>query len=101
MTQPPASAPCSRRTYVASSKAKRLAEAGVSLDAAKDELDYRWSWQARGAYEQAERFSVDELAAAVVRFAALDGALKGVSRLSPDLELERALVETTAAPSRD
>ena len=80
-------------------RAKRLREAGVPTDRAKGELDYRFPWQARAAYEQADRFSVDELGAAVVRFAALDAALKGVSRLPSDLELERALVDATDASS--
>ena len=44
---------------------------------------------------QAEAFSEDELRDAVVRLAELDHALKGGSRLSGDLELERALVDVT------
>ncbi len=39
----------------------------------------------------------DELDAAVVRLAELDAALKGASRVSNELELERALLEITAA----
>jgi DNA polymerase III delta subunit len=46
---------------------------------------------------QASRFTEDELRDAIVRFAALDLALKGRSRLAPELELERALIETTRA----
>jgi DNA polymerase III subunit delta len=46
-------------------------------------------------FGQAERFSPEELGDAVVRLAALDLALKGDSRLAPDLELQRALAETT------
>lgn len=42
---------------------------------------------------QAENFSEEELRDAAVRLAELDHALKGGSRLSGDLELERALVE--------
>jgi hypothetical protein len=34
----------------------------------------------------------------VVRLAELDAALKGASRLSAELELERALLEITKAP---
>jgi hypothetical protein len=34
----------------------------------------------------------------VIRLAKLDAALKGASRLSAELELERALVEITQAP---
>ena len=44
---------------------------------------------------QAEGFSDDELRDAAVRLAELDHALKGGSRLSGDLELERALVDLT------
>jgi DNA polymerase-3 subunit delta len=50
---------------------------------------------AEKAFAQAANFSVAELGAAVVRLADLDHALKGGSRLAPDLELERALVEIT------
>ena len=44
-------------------------------------------------FGQAANFSEDELRDAVVRLAELDLALKGKSRLQPDLELQRALVE--------
>jgi DNA polymerase-3 subunit delta len=47
-------------------------------------------------YAQARNYSVDELNRVTVRLAGLDHALKGGSRLAPDLELERALVEITA-----
>jgi len=46
-------------------------------------------------YEQAANYTSDELRDAIVRLAALDLALKGASRLAPELELERALVEIT------
>jgi DNA polymerase-3 subunit delta len=48
-------------------------------------------------FSQARNYSVDELSDAVVRLAELDHALKGGSRLAPDLELERTLVEITRA----
>lgn len=51
----------------------------------------------RKAMGHAERYSRDELDAAVVRLAELDAALKGASRVSNELELERALLEITAA----
>lgn len=53
-------------------------------------------------FAQAANFGVDELRGAVVRLAELDLAVKGNSRLSPDLELQRALVDITrpAAPAR-
>jgi DNA polymerase III subunit delta len=46
-------------------------------------------------YRQAESFSPEELRDAVVRLAQLDGALKGQSKLAPDLEVQRALVDLT------
>jgi hypothetical protein len=49
---------------------------------------------------QAENFSEEELRDAAVRLAELDHALKGGSRLSGDLELERALVELAPGDRR-
>jgi DNA polymerase-3 subunit delta len=46
-------------------------------------------------YAQGRNFSAAELRRATVRLAELDHALKGGSRLPPDLELERALIEVT------
>src|SRR5205085_6266071 len=46
-------------------------------------------------YAQARNFSPEELHDVTVRLADLDHALKGGSRLAPELELERALVEIT------
>jgi DNA polymerase III delta subunit len=46
-------------------------------------------------FAQARNYTADELRDAVVRLAELDHALKGGSRLAPDLELERALIEIT------
>jgi DNA polymerase III subunit delta len=54
----------------------------------------------RKALGHAERYSRDELDAALVRLAELDAALKGASRVSNELELERALVEITAPRER-
>jgi DNA polymerase III subunit delta len=48
-------------------------------------------------FAQARNYTVDELRDAVVRLAELDHALKGGSRLAPDLELERALIDITRA----
>ena len=48
-------------------------------------------------FAQAANFSEDELRTAVVRMAALDHALKGGSKLAPDLELQRALIDLSAA----
>ena len=52
---------------------------------------------AEKAFAHAASYSVEELRAATVRLAALDAALKGRSRLSGELELERALVDVTRA----
>jgi DNA polymerase-3 subunit delta len=46
-------------------------------------------------FAQARNFSEDELREATLRLAALDHALKGGSRLSAELELERALIDVT------
>jgi DNA polymerase-3 subunit delta len=46
-------------------------------------------------YAQARNFTADELRDATVRLASLDHALKGGSRLAPELELERALIDVT------
>ena len=50
---------------------------------------------AEKAFGHAANFAPEELAAATVRLAELDHAIKGGSRLSPELELERALVDIT------
>jgi DNA polymerase-3 subunit delta len=52
-------------------------------------------------YAQSRNFSPDELRRATVRLAQLDHALKGGSRLPPELELERTLVEITRASPRE
>ena len=48
---------------------------------------------AEKVFAQAANFSEDELRDAVVRLADLDLALKGKSRVQPDLELQRALID--------
>jgi DNA polymerase-3 subunit delta len=55
---------------------------------------------ARKAVQHAERYSRDELDSALIRLADLDAALKGASRLSAELELERALVDITRPAER-
>lgn len=50
---------------------------------------------AEKAAKQAGNFSADELAQATVRLAELDAGAKGGSRLPPELQLERTLVEIT------
>jgi DNA polymerase-3 subunit delta len=55
---------------------------------------------AEKAFGHAENFTADELDDALVRLAALDEATKGGSRLAPDLELERALIDITRPRER-
>jgi DNA polymerase III delta subunit len=55
-------------------------------------------FRVRKALAHAGHHSRAELDAAVVRLAELDAALKGASRLSAELELERALIEITRVP---
>jgi DNA polymerase-3 subunit delta len=73
---------------------KRLAADGVSSKEAASQLKLN-PYYASKLYRQAEGFSQEELDEAVLRLAELDGALKGQSRLAPDLELQRTLVELT------
>jgi DNA polymerase-3 subunit delta len=54
-------------------------------------------FRVRKALGHADRYSRDELDTALSRLAELDAALKGASRLSAELELERALVDVTRA----
>ena len=73
---------------------KRLAGEGVRSKEAAGKLKMN-PYYVQKLYGQAETFSAEELHDATVRFAELDGALKGKSRLAPDLEVQRALVELT------
>jgi len=50
-------------------------------------------------YAQARNYSPEELRDVTVRLSLLDHALKGGSRLAPELELERAFVEITSPRS--
>jgi DNA polymerase-3 subunit delta len=70
------------------------AEEGLSARDAASRLK-RHPFYVEKLFAQARNYSVDELRDATVRLAALDHALKGGSRLAPDLELERALIEIT------
>jgi DNA polymerase III subunit delta len=54
-------------------------------------------FRVRKAFAHAEHYSREELDAAVERLAQLDAELKGASRLSAELALERTLVEVTRA----
>jgi DNA polymerase-3 subunit delta len=73
-----------------------LAEEGVRPRDAAGKLKMH-PFVAEKAFAQAANYSPDELAHAVTRLAELDLALKGNSRLSGELELERALVDVTPA----
>lgn len=55
---------------------------------------------AEKAFTHGRTFSTEELRDAIVRLAELDLALKGGSRLPPELELERALVAITRGRDR-
>jgi DNA polymerase-3 subunit delta len=76
---------------------KKLAADGVGSKEAAARLKLNPFYAAK-LYRQAENFSDEELDDAVLRLAALDGALKGQSKLNPDLELQRALVELSRPP---
>jgi len=76
---------------------KRLAAQGVPAREAAATLKMN-PYYGEKVYRQAEVFSDEELGAATVRFAALDLALKGGSRLAPDVELVRALIDVSAEP---
>jgi DNA polymerase-3 subunit delta len=76
---------------------KHLAAEGVSSKDAASRLKLN-PYYASKLYRQAEAFSEEELDDAVVRLAELDGALKGQSKLQPDLEVQRTLVALTRPP---
>jgi DNA polymerase-3 subunit delta len=73
---------------------KRLAAGGVRPKETAGKLRMH-PFYAEKLHAQAEGFSPEELREAVVRLAQLDGALKGQSKLAPDLEVQRALVDLT------
>jgi DNA polymerase III subunit delta len=73
-----------------------LAEDGLSAKEIAERMK-KHEFRVRKAMGHAERYSRDELDAAIIRLAELDAALKGASRVSNELELERALLEITAA----
>ena len=74
--------------------AQALAEEGLRTKEIAARLKMK-EYPARKALGHAEKYSRDELDTALVRLAELDAALKGASRLSAQLELERALVAIT------
>lgn len=76
---------------------RSLAEAGGTPREAAGKLRMH-PFYAEKLFRQAEAFSSEELRDATVRLAELDGALKGRSKLSPDLEVQRALVDLVGRP---
>jgi DNA polymerase III subunit delta len=74
---------------------RRFAAEGIGAAEAAKRLKRRSEFPVRKAYGAAESWGDKELAAALVRLAELDVALKGGSPLPDELELERALVEVS------
>jgi DNA polymerase-3 subunit delta len=77
---------------------KQLAAEGVKPKEAAERLKLH-PFRAQKLYGQADGFSSEELDDAVLRLAALDGALKGQSKLTPDLEVQRTLVALSGRAS--
>jgi DNA polymerase III subunit delta len=73
-------------------RCRQLAAEGVRARDAAVTLK-RHPFYVEKVFAQASNFSDEELRDAVVRLAALDHALKGGSKLAPDLELQRALID--------
>jgi DNA polymerase-3 subunit delta len=80
-------------------KISRLADEGVRSSEVASRLKIHPFVAEKGA-KQAGNFSPEELAQAMVRLAELDAGAKGGSRLPPELQLERTLVEVTRRPER-
>ena len=78
-------------------KVSRLADEGVRSSEIAGRLKMH-PFVAEKATRQAANFSPEELAQATVRLAELDAGAKGGSRLPPELQLERTLVEITRRP---
>jgi DNA polymerase-3 subunit delta len=78
-------------------KVSRLADEGVRSSEIASRLKLH-PFVAEKAGKQAGNFSPEELAQATVRLADLDAGAKGGSRLPPELQLERTLVEITRRP---
>jgi DNA polymerase III subunit delta len=80
-------------------KVSRLADDGVRSGEIASRLKIH-PFVAEKSARQARNYSPDELAQATVRLAELDAGAKGGSRLPPELQLERTLVEITRRPDR-
>jgi DNA polymerase-3 subunit delta len=76
--------------------AQALGEEGLTAPEIAKRLKIK-DYPARKALGHGKNFTRDELDLALVRLAALDVSLKGGSRLAPELQLERALVDLTEA----
>lgn len=76
-------------------RCQRLAADGVRPRDAATTLK-RHPYYVEKVFAQAANFSEEELRSAAVRLARLDHALKGGSKLAPDLELQRALIDVSA-----
>jgi DNA polymerase III subunit delta len=74
--------------------AQSLAEEGLGTREIAKRLGVK-DYPARKAVAHSENYSREELDAAIDRLAELDAAIKGNSRLSSELELERALADVT------
>ena len=80
-------------------KISRLADEGVRSKEIATRLKVH-PFVAEKSAKQAANFSPDELAQATVRLAELDAGAKGGSRLPPELQLERTLIEITRPAER-
>jgi DNA polymerase-3 subunit delta len=78
-------------------KIARLSDEGVRSSEIASRLKVH-PFVAEKAAKQAGNFSPDELSQATVRLAQLDAGAKGGSRLPPELQLERTIVEITRRP---
>ncbi len=78
-------------------KASRLADEGVRSSEIASRLKMH-PFVADKSVKQAANFSPEELAQATIRLAELDAGAKGGSRLPPELQLERTLIEITRRP---
>ncbi|MGZ8782567.1 MAG: DNA polymerase III subunit delta [Gaiellaceae bacterium] len=76
-------------------RCQRMAAEGIRARDAASTLK-RHPFYVEKVFGQAANFSEEELRDAVVRLAGLDHALKGGSKLAPDLELQRALIDLSA-----